>query len=74
MQVFAVRLDADQRRVVDCIAQAKRVSRGVVIRWAIDHYRRSLSVPFLDTPAGADPTTQLQDMDIQPEVVPRHAE
>ncbi len=41
MRVFAVRLDDDQKRALEVIAQEHRVGCGAVIRWAIDEFLQS---------------------------------
>jgi hypothetical protein len=49
MQATTIKLEKDKIAELDQIAKTKTVSRGAVIRWAIDAYLNSLFLPIRST-------------------------
>lgn len=45
MKVVGTSIREDQVDAIDEIARERQVNRSIVIRWAIDHYLKSLFLP-----------------------------
>lgn len=55
MATFSIKVSAEQLSRLNRVAREKQVSRGAVIRWAIDAYLQSLFLPHRPIGSPNDP-------------------